>query len=191
MANFKREDWPTSLTSYSRVVNARAVVKRTLVSLRREPVSIHGDLSPEAAIAVIKERLSGRWFPGGSKGDGFVLGYASADSIAVWARLRSVGTSRKQIIKGRLIGDGTGCVLVGSMRIRAFTRAMVYLTFGIACLVVAAVWGVVVWHAIEGGLTLSMIGGALATTGFPLAVFCLYAVAGLIAAAFVLHRRDA
>lgn len=155
-------------------MNARALLERTLVSFRGEPLSIHGDLSPEAAIAVIKERLSGRWLPGGSKGDGFVLGYASTNSIAVWARLRSVGTSRKQIFKGRLIGDGTGCVLVGSMRIRAFTRAMVYLTFGLACLVVAAAWGIVVWHAIGGGLTLSTIGGALVATGFPLVFFCLY-----------------
>lgn len=123
------------------LAKVRAGLELTLVALRGEPWSIHGDLSPEAAIAVIKERLSGRWFPGGSKGDEFVLGYASANSIAVWARLRSVGTSRKQIFEGRLIGDGTGCVLVGSMRIRAFTRAMVYLTFGLARLVVAAVWG--------------------------------------------------
>jgi hypothetical protein len=156
------------------LVKVRAGLELTLVALRGEPWSIHGDLSPEAAIAVIKERLSGRWFPGGSKGDGFVFGYASANSIALWARLRSVGTSRKQIFKGRLIGDGTGCVLVGSMRIPAFTRALVYLTLGLACLVVAAVWGFVVWHAIGGGLTLSMIRGALATTGFPLVFFCLY-----------------
>ena len=159
---------------FLRPANARAVLERTLVSLRGESLSIHGDLSPEAALAVIKERLSGRWFPGGSKGDGFVLGYASANSIAVWARLQSVGNNRRQMFKGRLIGDGTGCVLVGSMRIPAFTRAIVYLTFGIACLVVATVWGIVVWHAIGGGLTLSTLSGALVATGFPGVFFCLY-----------------
>ncbi len=156
------------------LVKIRTGLELTRVALRGEPLSFHGNLSPDAAIAVINHRLSGRCFPGSSKGDGFVLGHASANSIAVWARLRSVRTSRRQAFKGRLIGDGTGCVLVGSMRITAFTRAMVYLTFGFACLVIAAVWGFVVWHAIGGGLTLSTIGGALVATGFPLVFFCLY-----------------
>jgi len=156
------------------LVKIRMGLELTRVALRGEPLSFHGDLSPEAAIAVIKERLSGRWFPWGSKGDGFVLGYAGTNSIAVWARLRSVGTSRQQIFKGQLIGEGTGCVLVGSMRIRAFTRAVVYVTLGFACLVIAAVWGIVVWHAIGGGLMLSTIGGALVATVYLLVFFGFY-----------------
>ena len=171
-------------------MNARAVLERTLVSLRGEPLSIHGDLSPEAAIAVINERLSGRWFPGGSKGDGFVLGYAGAKSIAASANIRNVRSVGRQVFKGRLIGDDTGCVLVGSMRSFAFARAMVYLTFGLSCLGAADVWGLVVWHAIGGGLTLSMIGAALATTSLPLAVFCIYALGVAISASDAVYLRE-
>lgn len=81
-------------------------------------------------------------------------------------------------------------MLVGSMRISAFTRATVYLTLGLACLVVAAVWGVVVWHAIGGGLTLSMIGGALVATGFPLVFFCLYVWPDAHTAANAVYLRE-
>jgi len=165
-------------------------VKRTLATLRREPLSIHGDLSPEAALAVIKERLSGRWFPGGLKGDGFVYGYASAKSIAAWVKRPNVSSPGTQVFKGRLIGDGAGCVLVGSMRSFAFARAWFYLMIGFACLAAADVWGIVVWHAIGGGLTLSMIGAALATTGFPLAFFCIYALGVAISASDAVFLRE-
>ena len=171
-------------------MNARAVLERTLVSLRGESLSIHGDLSPEAAIAVIKEGLSGRWFPGGSTADRAILGHASAKSITVWAKRRNVSSGGTQIFKGRLIGDVTGCVLVGSMRTGAFGRALTYLTFGLACYFVADVWGIVVWHAIGGGLTLSMIGMALVTTSGPLVVFCVYALAVAVSASDAVYLRE-
>jgi hypothetical protein len=173
-----------------RLVNARAVLERTLVSLRGEPLSIHGDLSPEAAIAVIKERLSGRSFAGGSTADRAILGHASAESIAAWAKRPVVAGPAMRVFKGRLVGDVTGCVLVGSIRIGAFWRAWFCLLIGFACFATAAVWGLVVWHAIGGGLTLSMIGGALATTGFPLAFFCLYAWSVAISASNAAYLRE-
>ena len=171
-------------------MNARAVLKRTRVSLRGQPLSIHGDLSPEAAIAVIKERLSGRWFPGGSTGDGFVFGYASANSITASAKRRNVRSAGRQAFKGWLIGDGAGCVLVGSMRSLAFARALVCLTFGLACFFVADTWGFVVWHAIGGGLTLSMIGAALGAACALLVVFGVYALGVAISASDAVYLRE-
>lgn len=171
-------------------MNARAVLKRTLVSLRGEPLSIHGDLSPEAAIAVIKERLSGRWFAGGSTGDRIIMGWASANSITASAKPRNVASVGTQVFKGRLIGDDAGCVLIGSMRTGAFARAMVYLSIGLACLGAADAWGLVVWHAIGGGLSLSMIGGALVATSAPLVFFCLYAGAVAYSASDAVYLRE-
>ncbi len=138
---------------FLRPVNVRAVVKRTLATLRREPLSIHGDLSPEAALAVINERLSGRWFPWGSSAYRDILGYAGAKTIAVWAKRQNLASPGTQVFKGRLIGDGTGCVLVGSMRSFAFARAWFGLWIGFACLAAACTWGFVMWHAIGGGFT--------------------------------------
>ena len=175
---------------FLRPVNVRGVAKRTLATLRREPLSIHGDLSPEAALAVINERLSGRWFPWGSSAYRDILGYAGAESIAVWAKRRNLDSSGTQVFKGRLIGDDTGCVLVGSMRSRAFGRAYFCLLIGLSGFAAAYTWGFVVWHAFGGGLTLSMIGFALATTAFPLAFFCLYAGAVAISASDAVYLRE-
>ena len=165
-------------------------MKRTLVAWRGEPLSIYGDLSPEAAIAVIKERLSRRSFAGGSTWDRIVFGHANANSITASAKRRNVRSAGRQAFKGRLIGDDTGCLLVGSMRTPAFVRAFLYLWIGFACLAAAAMWGIVVWHAIGGGFTLSMIGFALATTGFPLFGFCFYALAVAISAADAVYLKE-
>jgi len=173
-----------------RLVRLRALLERTLVSFRGEPLIVHGDLSPEAALAVIDERLSGRWFPGRSKGDGFVYGYASAKSIAAWAKRPNVRSMGTQVFKGRVVGEGVGCVLVGSMRSFAFVRAFLGLWIGFACLGAAAMWGSVVWHAIGGGFTPSMIGFALAATGFPLFGFCLYALGVAISASDALFLKE-
>ncbi len=173
-----------------RPVRLRALLERILVSFRGEPLSIHGDLSPEAALAVINERLSGRWFPWGSSAYRDILGYAGAESIAVWAKRRNLGSPGTQVFKGRVIGDGVGCVLVGSMRSFAVARAWFYLGIGLTGLAAASTWGFVVWHAIGGGLTLSMIAGALATTGFPLAVFCIYALGVAISASDAVYLKE-
>ncbi len=165
-------------------------MKRTLVSLRGEPLSIHGDLSPEAAIAVIKEGLSGRWFPGDSSAYRAILGYASAKSIAVSAKRRNVTSVGTQVFKGRLVVDGAGCVLVGSMRSHAFARAQVCLTFGLACFFVAYAWGIVIWHAIGGGLTLAMFGVALGVACAPLIVLCVYALGVAISASDAVYLRE-
>jgi hypothetical protein len=171
-------------------VNARAVLKRTLVSLRGEPLSIRGDLSPEAAIAVINERLSGRWFAGGSTADRAISGRASANSITAWGKRPFLTGPATQVFKGRLVGGDTGCVLVGSMRTGAFWRAWFYLGIGFTCLFAADSWGLVVWHAIGGGLTLSMIGFALVATGFPLVIFGLCAWVVEISASDAAYLRE-
>jgi len=175
---------------FLRPVNVRGVAKRTLATLRREPLSIHGDLSPEAALAVINERLSGRWFPWGSSAYRDILGYAGAESIAVWAKRRNLVSSGTQVFKGRVIGDGAGCVLVGSMRSFAFARAQICLTFGLACFFVAYGWGYVVVQAIGGGLTRDMVGAALAGTCGPLIVFCVYALAVAISASDAVYLKE-
>jgi hypothetical protein len=170
-------------------VKARALLERTLVSFQGEPLSFHGDLSPEAAIAVIKEGLSRRSIAGGSWGR-VVYGHANANSITVLAGRRNVRSMGTQAFKGRLIGDDTGCVLVGSMRTPAFMRAWLYLWIGLACLAAASTWGLVVWQAIGGGLTLSVIGGALAMTGFPLFGFCLYAGSVAFSASDAVYLKE-
>ncbi len=165
-------------------------MKRTLATLRREPLSIHGDLSPEAALAVINGRLSGRWFPWGSSAYRDILGYAGAESIAVWAKRRNLASSGTQVFKGRVIGDGAGCVLVGSMRSFAIARAWFYFGIGFTCFFVAGVWESVVWHAIGGGLTPDMIHLALVGPLGPLIVFCVYALGVAISSSDAVYLRE-
>lgn len=166
------------------------MLKRVRTSLRGETLIIHSALRAEAAVAAIDAGLSGHWFPRLSHGDRIVLGRAAADSVRVYARRRNVTSVGVPVFKGRLVTEGSGCVLVGMLRAGSFARIWTGLAFGLGCLGAAQVWGLVVLRTIDATMTLSILGGAVLATCVPLAVLALYAGAVAYSAADAVYLRQ-